>query len=44
MPPLFSFFIGVSCLAIVILIYLLYRFIEIFREFVSVLREYLKDE
>ena len=39
-----EWFIGFSCFGLVALLYLLYQFIEVFREFVSVLKEFLNDD
>ncbi len=39
-----DFLIGFSCCGIVAALYLLYEFIELFREFLSILREILEDE
>lgn len=37
-----SFLVGFSCCSMVILLYLLYEFIEAFKELVSILRESLE--
>lgn len=44
MTASFDFLVGFSCCSMVILLYLLYQFIEVFREFVSVLKEFIEDE
>jgi len=44
MPTSFEWFIGFSCFGLLALLYLLYEFIQVFREFVSVLKEFLEDE
>lgn len=38
-----SFLVGFSCCSIVILLYLLYEFIQLFRELLSILRESLEE-
>lgn len=44
MPTSFEWYMGFSCFGLVALLYLLYQFIEVFREFVSVLKEFIEDE
>ena len=44
MPTSFEWFIGFSCFGLLALLYLLNRLIDILREFISVLKEELKDE
>ena len=43
MPPSFQFFMGFSCCSMVVLLYLLYELIGVFKEFVSVLKEFIED-
>lgn len=38
-----SFLVGFSCCSMVILLYLLYEFIQLFRELLSILRESLEE-
>lgn len=38
-----DFLLGFSCCCMVILLYLLYEFIQLFRELVSILRESLEE-
>lgn len=44
MPTSFEWYMGFSCFGLLALLYLLYQFIEVFREFVSVLKEFIEDE
>lgn len=44
MPTSFEWYMGFSCFGMIALLYLLYQFIEVFREFVSVLKEFIEDE
>lgn len=44
MPTSFEWYMGFSCFGLIALLYLLYQFIEVFREFVSVLKESIEDE
>lgn len=44
MPASFEWFIGFSCFGLLAVLYLLYQLIEVFREFVSVLKEFIEDE
>ena len=41
MPTSFEWLIGFSCFGLLALLYLLYQLIEIFRDFVSVLKEFI---
>lgn len=44
MPAPFEFIGGFMCCGLLIVLYLLNRLIDILREFISVLKEELKDE
>lgn len=44
MTASFELLVGFSCCSMVILLYLLYQFIEVFKELVSILREFLENE
>ena len=44
MPTSFEWLIGFSCFGLLALLYLLYQLIEIFRDFVSVLKEFIEDD
>ncbi len=44
MPTSFEWYLGFSCFGMVILLYLLYQLIEVFKEFVSMLKEFMEDE
>ena len=44
MPTSFEWFMGFSCCSMVVLLYLLYELIGVFKEFVSVLKELIEDD
>ncbi len=44
MPPLLAFALGFFCCGLLITLYLLSKAIDILREFISMLKEELKDE
>lgn len=41
-PP--DFMVGFTCCSIAVLLYLLYEFIEAFKELVEVLKKFIEDE
>jgi len=42
-PPL-SFFLGFMCCGLIVILYLLYRLIEVLKEFVMILKDELIDK
>jgi len=44
MPPSFEFVSGFICCGVIVALYLLSRAIDILREFISMLKEELKDD
>jgi len=44
MPTSFEWYMGFSCCSMVILLYLLNGLIDVLKELVSILREYLNDD
>jgi len=44
MPTSLQWYLGFSCCCMVTLLYLLYQLIEVFRELVSLLKEFIEDE